>query len=565
MDNNEENKVTTPEQPQTPPQPQQVQVASPTPAVSTNENMKMEPVVEGGEEQKPKKKSKKGLIVVIILLLLIAGGTSALVFLMPKNTVKKAESDVKEVHSKYRMTGNDIQNFDLYFMKLENNKQNSVYSPLSIKYALEMLSEGANGKTKAELDAVIGDYVAKKYDNNEHMSFANAMFIRDSYKNNIKEEYTKKLTEKYNAELKLDPFASPNNINNWVSEKTFKLINNLVDDVSDNDFFLINALAIDMNWNYRIQPAMTGNSNIKNMDYSVSYVHEDFNDFVSVITSDQEFPALKFNGIDNIKSAEVAATFNHYDIIKDKGEESIRSTVKTEYEKYLKEHPEEVSECPSTDAYLNKYIEEIKTNYKKADQSTDFYINDTEDVKVFGKDLQTYNGKTLQYVGIMPKEKDLDAYIKDIDAKSIQTLIKNMKVVEYDSFEDGVVTHIKGNIPFFKFENELKLVDDLNKLGIKKVFEEDADLSNMTKGNASINKAIHKANIDFNNEGIKAGAATAVGGLGATAGGCQFDYSFKVPIKEIDITFDKPYLFLVRDKNSGEVWFTGTVYEPVKK
>ena len=140
-----------------------------------------------------------------------------------------------------------------------------------------------------------------------------------------------------------------------------------------------------------------------------------------------------------------------------------------------------------------------------------------------------------------------------------------MKVVEYDSFEDGVVTHIKGNIPFFKFENELKLVDDLNKLGIKKVFEEDADLSNMTKGNASINKAIHKANIDFNNEGIKAGAATAVGGLGATAGGCQFDYSFKVPIKEIDITFDKPYLFLVRDKNSGEVWFTGTVYEPVKK
>ena len=50
------------------------------------------------------------------------------------------------------------------------------------------------------------------------------------------------------------------------------------------------------------------------------------------------------------------------------------------------------------------------------------------------------------------------------------------------------------------------------------------------------------------------------GGLGA--GG--FDYSFDVPIEEIDLTFDKPYMFIIRDKNSGEVWFTGTVYEPLE-
>ena len=29
------------------------------------------------------------------------------------------------------------------------------------------------------------------------------------------------------------------------------------------------------------------------------------------------------------------------------------------------------------------------------------------------------------------------------------------------------------------------------------------------------------------------------------------------------MTFDRPYMFLIRDKENGEVWFVGTVYEPL--
>ena len=73
---------------------------------------------------------------------------------------------------------------------------------------------------------------------------------------------------------------------------------------------------------------------------------------------------------------------------------------------------------------------------------------------------------------------------------------------------------------------------------------------------------MHKANIEFSNEGIKAAAATEGGGAGDT--NCGFDYIYKVPIKEIDITFNKPFMFLIRDKNTKEVWFAGTVYEPTE-
>ena len=30
------------------------------------------------------------------------------------------------------------------------------------------------------------------------------------------------------------------------------------------------------------------------------------------------------------------------------------------------------------------------------------------------------------------------------------------------------------------------------------------------------------------------------------------------------MTFNNPYLYLIRDKNSGEVWFVGTVYQPTE-
>lgn len=45
-------------------------------------------------------------------------------------------------------TSEDIKvenaNFELSFLKLEDKQENIIYSPLSIKYALKMLQEGAN-------------------------------------------------------------------------------------------------------------------------------------------------------------------------------------------------------------------------------------------------------------------------------------------------------------------------------------------------------------------------------------------------------------------------------------
>ena len=541
------------------------------------------------EPKKEKKKNKKALIVILVVLIVLLSGAGVYYFVFRDKTTKtnKLTTDKKDVYSEYRMSGNSLEKFDLAFLKLENEEKNKVYSPLSIKYALEMLSEGTNGETKKQLDAIIGDYKAKKYTNNEHMSFANAMFIRNSFASNIKDDYIKTLKEKYDAEVIYDPFENPNNINSWVKNKTLNLIDNLLDSVDNNTFFLVNALAIDMNWKNQIH--CTADHKIpcvNNGMYSINYNHEIldesaerpygvvdypyddeedfFVDHYEYNNGVQKIIYNKFNGKEKTKAAAILVDVNKYDIVKDLGEDKIKEILRPEYESWLK--TEEGKNDLPVEEGLNKFIDELKKNYGKNINSTDFLFYTDDNVKAFAKDLQEYEGTTLQYIGIMPTNEELTKYVKNIDEKEINKIIKELKEVKYENFEEGYVTKIRGSIPLFKFEYELNLLEDLKKLGVEDVFDkEKADLSNMCKeGDNYIGEAIHKANIEFSNDGIKASAVTVAGGYGA-ATGPYFEHLFKVPVKEIDLTFDKPYMYIIRDKESGEVWFTGTVYEPIQK
>ena len=165
----------------------------------------------------------------------------------------------------------NLDDFTLSFLKLENNERNMVYSPLSIKYALKMLADGADGNTKTEIDNLIKDLDLTKYENiKDVLSLANSVYVREEYKENILKEYTDTLAQNYNAEVKYDSFESAVNINNWIEEKTLGIIKNLLDDSAVQDpaviMLLINALAIDMEWGYQFDEAKTYGRNFELSD-----------------------------------------------------------------------------------------------------------------------------------------------------------------------------------------------------------------------------------------------------------------------------------------------------------
>ncbi len=526
--------------------------------LAQQEEKKEEVKEEGKKEKKPKKKRKISIITLIILILIAVALVLAIVFLRPKNEVENntTESKTNTELEKYCISGNDINDFDLRFLQLENGNKNIIYSPLSIKYCLGMLNEGATGQTKEQITKVIGTYLSKKYENSANMSFANAVFIRESEKDNIKETYTNTLKEKYNAEVKTDTFESAANMNSWMSEKTLNLINNVLNDETvqntPSNFFLVNALAIDMDWKQKF--LNYGNVHYNHINYSGIYYSP-------------ELYKNTFENIDNqVSGMYITAVFNNYDLIGTLGEDNVRKTVGDAYREYQNKYYSDERTAEEIESEVNRYLEqymyEMSQNYLKNGYNTEFSLYVDDNVDVFAKDLKSYNGTQLQYVGIMPKNEDLATYIEKVNAEDIKGIISNLKPLVSSSFKDGVITEIYGFIPKFRYEYQLDLENDIKNMGITDIFDiEKSQLTEITGNVEPVNELIHKANIEFTQDGIKAAAVTVVGGGGG--GGGAFDYIYEVPVERIELNFNKPYMYLIRDKDSGEIWFVGSVYNPL--
>lgn len=450
---------------------------------------------------------------------------------------------------------NKVNDFDLAFLKLENKETNLIYSPLSIKYCLAILIEGANGDTKTQIDNVLDGYVPKTYNNSKHLSLANLVAIKDDIE--VNPEFEEVLGDKYRIGVTKETFSDPTNINNWIDKKTFGMIDNYIDSFDSNlKFLILNALAIDMDWINKIQ------NHFYYYGDHISY-GKHINQYAEGI-----YTPMAFNG-KIVKGTEFTTVCNRYDIINSLGEENIRKTVGDDLRQHLEANSNllesmeydyranGIDEVISN--YLESYMKSISKNYQFFDSSTDFYYYVDDSIKVFAKDLKEYDGTQFQFVSILPKTESLNKYISKLTLSDVETLINKVKTVNYDDFEEGYITEIQGFFPTFKFDCDLDLNEDLEKLGITDIFDpEKADFSKMIGDEKISVDTKHKSTIELSNDGIKAAAITEMGGLGAAG---SYDYLFEVPVKIIDLRFDEPFLFLIRNKDTNEIWFIGTLYE----
>ncbi len=424
---------------------------------------------------KQKKETKISLgtaiTLTIIFLVLIIGVISIILNVVQKNNNEQKENIIAENNTPVDVTTSDNKtnennDFDIEFLKLENNKKNMIYSPLSIKYALKMLNEGAEGNTKKQIENVIGNLKLTKYDNIENaLSLANGIYIRDTFSESVKKEFENKLAKNYNAEIKYDSFENANNVNQWIEDKTLKIIKNMLSDDMVQDpnskILLINALAIDMEWK------------------------EQFD------TSD------------------------------------------TRGEKFNLENGNEM-----TTTMMNNEITSDSASYYK-----------DNDITAVTMDLKEYDDTQLEFTAIMPNNNNLSEYIKTCTMDKIDEIMKKSTLAS--KTKNGIDVYI----PKFSFDYDLKLKEDLINLGIKDAFDiNTANLSNMSNSELYVSDALHKANIDFTEKGVKAAAVTVFGIK-------DLALPLETPKPE-EIRIDKPFLYVIKDKKTGEVWFVGTVYEP---
>jgi serpin B len=124
-------------------------------------------------------------------------------------------------------------------------------------------------------------------------------------------------------------------------------------------------------------------------------------------------------------------------------------------------------------------------------------------------------------------------------------------------FEDMLAsmeqTSLIFRMPKFEFESSFSLSDQLSNMGMSAAFDRNAaDFSGMTgKKDLFISKVIHKAFVAVDEEGTEAAAATAV--VMETAGAA---------IENLVLVVDRPFIFIIRDLESGQILFIGRVLNP---
>jgi len=156
-----------------------------------------------------------------------------------------------------------------------------------------------------------------------------------------------------------------------------------------------------------------------------------------------------------------------------------------------------------------------------------------------------YADGSLSMFILLPDAVDgLDVVEKNLTAARLQqwlTLLDGARETEARVF-----------LPRFKLDCRLELATTLAKMGMPKAFTSQADFSAISaQGNLFISAVTHQAFVEVNEEGTEAAAATAI---------TMRRTSFTPQMLQLRV--DHPFLFLIRENQTGDILFLGRVLSP---
>jgi serpin B len=151
-----------------------------------------------------------------------------------------------------------------------------------------------------------------------------------------------------------------------------------------------------------------------------------------------------------------------------------------------------------------------------------------------------YVGGQLAMTILVPD--DLAAFVDDLDAAAFAAITDALAPAMVDL-----------SMPKFGIETKTDLAQTLAALGMPTAFDpERADFSGMTAAERLyVSTVVHQANIDVDEKGTEAAAATAVV-MRATS----------QPAERVTLRVDRPFLFAIRDVPTGTILFLGQVADP---
>jgi serpin B len=122
--------------------------------------------------------------------------------------------------------------------------------------------------------------------------------------------------------------------------------------------------------------------------------------------------------------------------------------------------------------------------------------------------------------------------------------------------EDLIMQEVDITLPRFELDTKYSMNEALSKIGMPTAFTDSADFSGMTdEGSLAIGNVVHQAYVAVDEEGTEAAAAAGVE-MSVT--------SFKMIAEPKIFRADRPFIFAITDKESGNILFLGRVSNPAQ-
>jgi len=152
-----------------------------------------------------------------------------------------------------------------------------------------------------------------------------------------------------------------------------------------------------------------------------------------------------------------------------------------------------------------------------------------------------YDGGELSMVILLPETGQFHAFEAGLDSGQVEDIVNSLQH-----------TRVILTMPRWEFESEFSLKDTLSSMGMPVAFSGSADFSGMTGApDLFIDEVLHKAFVSVNEEGTEAAAASAV-----------IMKLSSMPGQPTEVTLDRPFIFFIRDIDTGTILFIGRVLNP---
>ena len=224
-------------------------------------------------------------------------------------------------------------------------------------------------------------------------------------------------------------------------------------------------------------------------------------------------------------------------------------------------------ECNNTTKHEFNLIDGTKMETPMMNSSNDITYIESDNAKGIIKEYKRYSAKTgeatydpedkdaitLEYIAILPNT-NIEEYKKVFNAEELNKLLSNKKTSNYK-------LDINYHLPKYTYDFDYSgFKETLVRMGLTDAFSQLASFKKMKNEDSKlqlyVNDALHKSHIEVSENGTKAAAVTVIM-LRDSA------MPYEEEKEEINITFDKPFIYIIKEKESDNIWFYGTVYKPM--